>query len=693
MKKAMLAQGTIGQLVLKNRVVMGSMHMGFERLLEGKRISRFYAERARGGVGLIISGGAPVSPEGASDSHSIHIWNVDHSAHFRRITKEVHEAGGKIALQLFHAGRYAREDKTGIRPVAPSVVPTRISPTLAQELDEDAILNIIEAFGKGAECAREYGFDAVEIMGSEGYLINQFLSPVTNLRDDAWGGSFEKRLRFPIEVLKAVRRYVSQDFPVIYRMSGIDLMPESTTLEEVLVLARRLEQHGADALNIGIGWHESQIPTVQTSVPHGSYASQSYEIKQVVSVPVIVSNRINQPENVNYLVANGIADFVQMARPFLADPYFVQKVEENQQELINTCIGCNQSCLDKYFSGLPSSCLVNPVAGREDLLGVEQASEALRVAVVGGGPAGMGASQILAQRGHQVTLFEKANRIGGQFRWASRVPGKSDYAETIRYFENELARLNVRVQLNTTAVAEELATYDAVILATGVIPSKVTIPGSDLPHVFDYTDYFEDRMIAGSKVAIVGGGGIAVDVAHRLTENIVSPEAIVFLMSHGIMDVQTVLEQTKPKREVHLMRRGKRLAEYVGKTRRWISLKEMDKRQVEIHTGIEYDSITKEGVTIVENGEKVLIPADTIILAAGQEPNQSLLNELLELGFENCSLPPVEPFYQGEGELEEYLVGKDVKKPLFVIGGAKDTKGLDAEQAILQGAIAGRLIP
>ena len=693
MHELLLSPGRIGNLFLKNRIIMGSMHMGIENAEpDGDRLARFYAERAKGGVGLIITGGSPVTPEGASDNHSVHIWNSEQSSIFQKMCSEVHKTGGKIALQLFHAGRYAREDKTGLKPVAPSVVPTRISPTLARELTEEEIWKIIESFGKGAANARDYGFDAVEIMGSEGYLINQFLSPVTNKRTDEWGGTLEKRLRFPREVLRAVRKNVGLDFPVIYRISGTDLIPGSTTIDEVVLFAQDLEKNGVDALNIGIGWHESQIPTVQSSVPHASYTYLSETIKQAISIPLITSNRINQPDQANSILAEGIADFVQMARPFLADPYFVHKIMENQSDLINTCIGCNQACLDKYFSGLPSSCLVNPEAGRESLFKLEKTERPLHVAVIGGGPSGMEASRVLASRGHQVTLFEKAHRLGGQFRWAARVPGKEDYAETIRYFERELERLNVHVKLNSTASAEELTAYDAVVLASGVLPSTVSIQGIDLPHVYDYTDYFEERMVVGNRVVIIGAGGIAVDVAHRLTEHTISPKAMIFLMSEEVEEAKAVLEKTKPKRKVHLMRRGKRLAEYVGKTRRWISLKEMNKREVEIHTGIEYDSITDKGVLIIENGEKILVPADTVIIAAGQTPNQNLHKELIKVGFVNQPIPSVEPFYKGEGQFEEYPIERNNQKSLFIIGGAKDSKQLDAERAVLEGAIVGRLI-
>lgn len=693
MKKLILSPKKINSLDVRNRMIMGSMHMGFERKDKGEPLAQFYAARAKGGVGLIITGGSPISPEGASDSNSLHIWNKEHEEALRKTPKAVHEAGGKVALQLFHAGRYAREDLTKLQPVAPSAIPTRISPTLARELTNEEIEQIIEAFGVGAKRAREYGYDAVEIMGSEGYLINQFISPVTNKRTDRWGGSFENRIRFPLEVVKRIRHDIGDDYPVIFRLSGIDLMPNSTTLEETTRLAKTLELHGVDALNIGIGWHESRVPTVQTSVPNGTYAPIAAHIKQNVTVPIIVSNRINNPNQAEDFLVNNVADFIQMARPFLADAFFVHKMIEQKDDLINTCIGCNQSCLDKYFTGLPSSCLVNPSAGREQLFTHRKTENKQQIAVIGGGPAGLEASKALAQKGHNITLYEKSNRLGGQFKWAYVVPGKEDYQETIRYYEHKLNHLRVTVKLNKNPTASELSSYDHIVLATGVNPRKVTIQGADLPHVLNYKDYFEGKQNIGNEVAIIGAGGIAVDIAHRLTDPVVDEKAIVFLMQEANLTQEEVFELTKPKRNVHMMRRGSRVAPYVGRTRRWISMQEMDRKGVQIHTNIQYDSITKEGITIIKDDEKQFIQADTVILAAGQVPNSSLKADLVSKGFQEIAIPDVEPFYEGNGSFESLTLQNDSKKALFVIGGARDTNQIDAERAILEGSIVAHMLP
>lgn len=690
MNSLLLSTGKIGSLQLRNRVIMGSMHMGIENVdPDGERIARFYAERAKGEVGLIITGGSPVSPEGASDGKSVHIYNPDHKEVFLKITREVHKQNGKVALQLFHAGRYARQDKTGLQPVAPSSVPTRLVPELARELTANEIEELIEKFANGAQKAKEYGFDAIEIMGSEGYLINQFLSPVTNQRTDEWGGSLEKRMRFALEIVKRIRETVGSDYPIIFRASGIDLIPNSTSLEEVLEFVKKLEEVGVDAINVGIGWHESMVPTVQSAVPQAAYSYYSKRVKEVVDIPVITSNRINNPETATRLLVDGTADFVQMARPFLADANFVKKIREGKPHFINTCIGCNQSCLDKYFTGFPSSCLVNPEAGRERILTIEKANRPLQIAVVGGGPAGMEASRVLAEKGHHVTLYEKTERIGGQFLWAAMIPGKEDYAETVRYYENTLAALNVTVKLNHEATAGELTEYDTVIVASGVIPREVSIPGSDLPHVMNYADFFQGKYPVGDCVAIIGGGGIGVDVAHRLSENVMNNDALVFLMAQGIED--SFHELNRSRKEIHIMRRGRRLAEKVGKTRRWVTLKELQERNVNVHTEIQYEAITEDAVIINDQGNKKEIPVDTVIVAAGQEPNYNLVNELIELGFMKQQTPEIKEFIEGNGRIEPIqLNGND--KALFVIGGAYDANALDAEKAILEGAITARMI-
>ncbi|ADG05998.1 NADPH-dependent 2,4-dienoyl-CoA reductase [Kyrpidia tusciae] len=695
MYELLLSAGRIGRLVLPNRVIMGSLHLGFENFPKGAEyLASFYAERAKGRVGLIITGGSAVTPEGASDLQFSRIWDSTESDKFVRITTAVHQAGGRIALQLFHAGRYAREDKTGLQPVAPSAVPTRMSPTLARELREDEVEAIIEAFGRGAALAKEYGFDAVEIMGSEGYLINQFLSPVTNRREDGWGGTFEKRARFGLEVARSVRRCAGEDFPVIFRMSGLDLIPDSTTWEETVRFARLLEENGVDALNIGIGWHESAIPTVQAHVPHAAFAHVAGEIKRAVSIPVVVSNRINRPELANRLLAEGVADFVSMARPFLADPHFVRKVEEGRPESINTCIACNQACLDKTFTHRPVSCLVNPQAGRESLLPVVRTENPMRVAVVGGGPAGMEACRVLALRGHRVTLFEKERSLGGQFRWAGRVPGKGDFVRTIEYYSHELNRLGVDVRLHTAVSGSVLQSFDACVLATGVVPRSVSMPGSDLPHVCYYTDYFEDRAVVGEKVVVIGAGGIALDVALRLTEGKISPEVALFLLEQAVEDVSSISERLRPRRKVTLLRRGRRVAEHVGRTTRWVVLNELARRGVDIRTEIRYKAIVPGGVEIEEKGKSVVLPADSVIIAAGQESNRTLLEELTALGFIRLQIPDAQTWLNGERlePLVPSLPPVQEGKPLFVIGGANDPEALDAERAILEGTLAGRLI-
>lgn len=688
MTRLLLSRGKIGTMELKNRIIMGSMHMGLENVdPEGGRIARFYAERAKGEVGLIITGGSPVSPEGASDGKSVHIYNPEHKPVFLKMTKEVHKQNGKIALQLFHAGRYARKDHTGLQPVAPSSVPTRLVPELARELASFEIEALVEAYAQAADNAKTYGFDAVEIMGSEGYLINQFLSPVTNKRTDEWGGSFEKRMRFPLEIVKRIRERVGDEYPIIFRASGIDLIPDSTTMEKVIVFAKRLEEAGVDAINVGIGWHESMVPTVQSAVPHAAYAYYARRVKEAVDIPVIVSNRINHPDVASRLLVEGVADFVQMARLFLADPYFVKKVREGKAHLINTCIGCNQSCLDKYFTGLPSSCMVNPEAGREQLLALAKTDKPRNIAVVGGGPAGMEASRVLAERGHHVTLFEKASRIGGQFLWAATIPGKEDYAETVRYYENTLNDLEVDVNLNHAVTAEELRPFDIVIVATGVVPREVSIPGSELPHVIDYADFFQETHQIGDRVAIVGGGGIGVDIAHRLSRNVMNNDALVFLMAERIET--DFNELNRSRKEIHIMRRGRKLADKIGKTRRWVALKDLRERNVNIHTEIEYEEITETGIVIRKEGKRVEIPVDTVIIAAGQEKNDSLANELVNFGFTRYETPGIAEFLKGSGHIEPCDINENA---LFVIGGANDASGLDAERAVLEGALTARLI-
>jgi 2,4-dienoyl-CoA reductase (NADPH2) len=656
----------LGSLTLPNRIMMGSMHVGLEKLPGGiHRLAAFYAERAKGEAGLIVTGGIAVRPEGGMGEQYCNIYKDEHIEQLRPIPEAVHQAEGRIALQLFHAGRYAYKEVTGLDPVAPSPLQAPINRTAPRELSPAEIEETIQAFADGAARAKEAGFDAVEIMGSEGYLINQFLSPVTNRRTDEWGGDFERRSRFGVEVAKRVRQAVGPDFPIIFRMSGLDLIPESTSMEETLQFASMLERAGVNALNIGIGWHESQVPTIAMMVPRGAYVWVAEQVKDAVSIPVIASNRINDVRQAEEILRRGRCDMVSMARPFLADPAIVLKSREGRFDDVNTCIACNQACLDHIFHGQPVSCLVNPMAGREEELAIIKVPAPKKVAVVGAGPAGLEAARVLAERGHSVVLFDKQQQIGGQLNYARQVPGKSEFNETLRYYRVQLDKLGVDVKLGVEVTAEHLLEerFDEVVVATGVIPRRPDIPGIDLPHVVSYTQVFEKQVAVGRRAVIIGAGGIACDLSHLLVhDDTLSSDVLRYLLEYRILDDKGVHRLQKSVRKVFMLRRGRHVGTGLGKTTRWAVLSSLKRQGVEMLTEIEYKEITPEGVWIMHNGEERFIPADTVIIAAGSTSNNGLYEAL-------------------NGRL-----------PVHVIGGAKEAGELDAKRAILEGALVGRAI-
>lgn len=656
----------IGSMRLPNRIMMGSMHVGFEKQEDGvERLAAFYAERAKGGVGLIVTGGAAVCTEGGMGDLYCNAYRDEQIPALCTIAEAVHQAGGKIALQLFHAGRYAHKEQTGLDPVAPSPLQAPINRWKPRQLSAEEVEGTIQAFADGALRAKKAGFDAVEIMGSEGYLINQFLSPVTNKREDEWGGDFARRARFGVEVAKRVRQVVGAEYPVIFRMSGLDLMPESTTMEETLQFARMLQEAGVDALNVGIGWHESQVPTIAMIVPRAAYVWVAQQVKEAVSIPVIASNRINDLRLAEEIVQSGRSDMVSMARPLLADPMIVRKSMAGRFDEVNTCIACNQACLDHIFSGKMASCLVNPEVGREKEWALTPAGTRKRVAVVGAGPAGLEAARVLAERGHQVVVLEKQERIGGQLLYARQVPGKQEFDETLRYYKTQLHRLGVELRLGVAATAESLEAegFDEVVIATGVIPRKPDIPGIEQPHVVSYAQVFEKRASVGKRVAIIGAGGIACDLSHLLVQDErISPQAAQYLMEYRILDAQSLHRMQRSGRKVYMLRRGKHVGTGLGKTTRWAVLANLKRHGVEMLTQIEYKEITPEGVVIRNAGEEQVIAADTVIVAAGATSNDSLYHAL-------------------KGRL-----------PVHVIGGAKEAGELDAKRAIYEGAQVGRMI-
>ena len=662
----MLAPLDLGFTTLKNRVLMGSMHTGLEETKDWNRVAEFYAERARGEVALMVTGGIGPNLEGSVLPGAAMMTTAEDVANHTVITERVHDNGGKIAMQILHAGRYAY----GPKCVAPSPVKSPISPFPPAELDEDGIEKQISDIVATAARAREAGYDGVEIMGSEGYFINQFLVTHTNKREDRWGGSYENRMRLPIEIVRRTRAAVGDDFIIIYRLSMIDLVPNGSTFDEVAQLAREIEKAGATIINTGIGWHEARIPTIATSVPRAAFAWVTKKLMGQVGIPVITSNRINTPEVAEEVLATGCADMVSMARPMLADAHFVRKAIAGQGAQIAPCIACNQACLDHTFSGKISSCLVNPRACYETELTIAPAAHPKTVAVVGAGPAGLSTAITAAERGHKVTLIDKASEIGGQLNLAKQVPGKEEFWGLVDWFGTMVSEAGVDLRLDTEATADMLQDFDEVIIATGVSPRDPGIPGQEAGNVHSYIDILTKTAKPGKSVAVIGAGGIGFDVSEYLvhegdspTENL--PE---WMTEWGVTDpaehrgglAPAGPQPEAPARNVTLLQRkaekhGKRL----GKTTGWIHRAALKMKNVEFVGGVNYERIDADGlhVSFGEARENpTTIPADDIVLCAGQLPNRALADALEAMG-----------------------------KACHVIGGADVAAELDAKRAIDQG--------
>ncbi|GAA2745730.1 NADPH-dependent 2,4-dienoyl-CoA reductase [Kitasatospora cinereorecta] len=654
----------LGFTTLPNRVIMGSMHVGLEEAPGGfDRMAAFYAERARGGVGLIVTGGIAPNEAGRPFEGGSMLTTEEEAAEHRVITDAVHREGGRIALQILHFGRYAYHRDL----VAPSPLQAPISPFVPNELTDEQVEQTIEDFVRCAALAQAAGYDGVEIMGSEGYLINEFIAAPTNHRTDRWGGAYADRMRFPIEIVRRVRERVGPDFILIYRLSMLDLVPGGSTLEEVVELAKEIEAAGATIINTGIGWHEARIPTIATSVPRGAFAWVTKKVMGAVSIPLVTSNRINTPELAEQLLADGHADLVSLARPMLADPAFVAKAQAGTPEAINTCIGCNQACLDHTFSLKITSCLVNPRACHETELVLSPTRLRKRLAVVGAGPAGLAFAVSAAERGHAVTLFDAADRIGGQLNIARRVPGKEEFDETLRYYRHQLDAHGVDVRLNTAVTADTLADggWDEIVLATGVTPRTPEIPGIDHPKVLGYLDVLRDGAAVGDSVAILGAGGIGFDVAEYLTDpgEQASSNPAVFFEQWGVDTEHTTpgglarpVHRRSP-RQVHLLqRKTSKVGAGLGKTTGWIHRTELKHRGVTMVAGATYELIDDAGLHLTVDGEPQLLPVDTVVLCTGQEPRRDLYQDLRDRG------------------LEPHL-----------IGGADVAAELDAKRAIDQG--------
>jgi len=638
----LLAPLDLGFTTLRNRVLMGSMHTGLEdKAADFDKLAAYFAERAAGGVGLIVTGGIAPNLRGWLKPMSGTLampWQV---ARHRKVTRAVHAEGGKICMQILHAGRY------GYHPlsVAPSAIKSPITPFTPRALSAGGVERTINAFVRSAKLARDAGYDGVEVMGSEGYLINQFLTTRTNQRKDKWGGSAENRMRFPIEIVRRMREAVGKDFIIIYRLSMLDLVDNAQPWDDIVTLGQKIEAAGATIINTGIGWHEARVPTIVTSVPRGAFTWVTQRMKGNVGIPLVTTNRINMPDVAERILANGDADMVSMARPLLADPAWVNKAAANKAVSINTCIACNQACLDHVFANRKASCLVNPRACNETELKILPTSTKKRVAVIGAGPAGLAAATTLAERGHAVTLFDRATEIGGQFNMAKRIPGKEEFHETLRYFGHRLDATGVEQRLGTEASVESLAGggFDTVLLATGVMPRGLGIEGASHPKVLSYLDVLQGNKPVGAKVAIIGAGGIGFDVAEFLTEAAPSPTTDVARWSKewGVdMTMATpggLMPATpeKPERQVWLLQRSEgRPGARLNKTSGWVHRATLKNKKVQMFGGVSYERIDDEGLHVTMAGETHVLPVDNVIVCAGQEPNRALHDGLVARGID-----------------------------------------------------------